>query len=58
MMNIKDLHRHVNALRENNGLPPINKNTFTKHISEMQIKGLIEVDKGEVVPVKNSGETA
>jgi len=27
-----------------------------KHISEMQIKGLIEVDKGEVVPIINNSK--
>lgn len=51
-MDINELLNQINKQREKSGLFPLSKEEYLKKISEMQVKGYIEVENGEVKPVR------
>lgn len=51
-MNVNELHKHVNDLREKRGLPSLSKKKFLRDITIMHLEGKITVENGEVKSAK------
>lgn len=53
-MHINELFNHINNLREQHGLAPKSKEEYLAELIQMKLEGKIQIENGEVKPVKDS----